>query len=144
MVVLVGLVVYTIIDVVRSEREERYGVSRLLWVALIVLLPVIGSVVWLVVRQQARARGAGGGTGGSGGSRPRPSRPGPRKPSGPVAPDDDPEFLWRLAQQQRRAQQERSGGSPDAAPRQSDRAADAPDAGDDSPGRDAPGPRSSR
>ena len=36
-------------------------------------------------------------------------RPGPggRRPSGPAAPDDDPDFLWRLEQERRR--EERDG-----------------------------------
>jgi len=131
-VVLVGLVIYTIIDVLRSEAQERYGIARPLWVLLILALPVVGSVVWLVARQAARARGAGGGgTGGGGGTRRGPSPRGPRRPSGPVAPDDDPEFLWRLSQQQRRAQQERGtgGSTPPAA---------SSDAGDDTPGAARP------
>jgi Phospholipase_D-nuclease N-terminal len=112
-VAIVGLVVYTIFDVLRSEADERFGLSRALWILLIVVVPVLGSIAWLVARRQARARGAGGS--GSGGTRPGPSPRGPRRPSGPVAPDDDPEFLWRLAQQQRRAQRERgTGGTPPA------------------------------
>src|SRR5688572_23043795 len=101
-VLVVGLVVYTIIDVVRSEPEERYGIARALWVLLILAVPVLGSIAWLVARQQARARGAGGGSGsggsgsgsggpGGGGSRPGPFPRGPRRPAGPVAPDDDPD-----------------------------------------------------
>ena len=136
-VALVGLVVYTIIDVARSEPDERFGLSKALWLALIVLLPVGGSVAWLVARQRARCGGAGG-NGGGGGSRPGPSRPGPRRPSGPVAPDDDPEFLWRLEQMQRRAQQERQGGAADGAP-----GTDPTDAEGDSPGHGTPGPRTS-
>lgn len=104
-VLVVGLVVYTVIDVLRSEPAERHGFARPLWVLLILLLPVVGSVVWLVARQQARAGGSGGPSGGTGrGPAPR----GPRRPPGPVAPDDDPEFLWRLEQQQRR---QRQGGA---------------------------------
>ncbi len=118
-VLVVGLVIYTIFDVLRSEPGERFGIARALWIVLILVLPVLGSVVWLVARQQARARGAGGGSGssggggsGGGGPRPGPFPRGPRRPSGPVAPDDDPEFLWRLAQQQRRAQREGGTGGP--------------------------------
>ncbi len=111
-VVIVGLVVYTIFDVLRSEPDERYGISKALWIVLIVVVPVLGSIPWLVARSQARSRGAGGGPG-SGGTRRGPAPRGPRRPSGPVAPDDDPEVLWRLAQQQRRAQRERgTGGTP--------------------------------
>ncbi len=140
-VLLVGLVIYTIIDVTRSEPEERYGVSRALWILLIVVLPVIGSVVWLVARQNARARGAGGGDGGAGGggSKPRPQRPGPRRP-GPVAPDDDPEFLWRLEQQQRRAQGQRDHGTPGTGGGGGTPRTGPSDAEGDPPGHGAPGP----
>ncbi|WNB85933.1 PLDc N-terminal domain-containing protein [Cellulomonas sp. ATA003] len=135
-VVLIGLVVYSIIDVVRSEADERWGISKALWILLIVLLPVLGAIAWLVARSQARARGAGGG-GGGGGTRPRPSGPRPRRPSGPVAPDDDPEFLWRLERMQRRA--DAAGRSTDGVPPQPDSSADGPvtgpaDSEDDSPG----------
>ncbi|GEL96373.1 PLD nuclease N-terminal domain-containing protein [Cellulomonas composti] len=92
---LIGLVVYCVIDIVRSEDDERLGVHPALWVLLVVLIPILGSIVWLAV---SRTRRAG-----------RPATAGGRTSSGPsrgpVAPDDDPEFLWRLEQERRRAQQ---------------------------------------
>lgn len=92
----VGLIVYTIFDVLRSEDSERFGVNRFVCLAFIVVLPVVGSIAWLVLRQMARSSHAG-------------QRPaGAPRPSGPVAPDDDPEFLWRLEQQRRRADRDRS------------------------------------
>ncbi|MCC2309540.1 PLD nuclease N-terminal domain-containing protein [Cellulomonas chengniuliangii] len=94
----VALIVYTIFDVLRSDEAERFGVHKLIWLAFIVVLPVIGSVAWLVLRQMARSRSAG------------PARsPGAAAP----APDDDPEFLWRLEQQRRRADREQSREHPD-------------------------------
>ena len=153
LVVAFGLLVYAAIDVVRSEPDERNGLPRAAWL-VIVLLPVVGPVVWLVARQQARARGAGGaprggsggsgGGGGGGGGRPKPSGPGPRRPSGPVAPDDDPEFLWRLEQMQRRAEKERSAGgaTPGADGPTQEPAPGSTDAEGDTPGH-GPGPRTS-
>ncbi|WP_298454602.1 PLDc N-terminal domain-containing protein [uncultured Cellulomonas sp.] len=138
-VALLGLVVYSVLDVWRSESDERYGISRVLWILLIVLLPVLGSIAWLVARSQARARGAGGG---SGGTRPRAPRPGPRRPPGPLAPDDDPEFLWRLEQQQRRADAagRRTGEEPGRQPGDPARGSDGGSTGeDDAPGHDSPG-----
>jgi len=86
---LIGLVVYCVIDIVRSEAHERLGVHQALWILLVVLFPLLGSVVWLAVsitrRGQAQPRPAGWG----GVSR------------GPSAPDDDDEFLWRLDQERR-------------------------------------------
>lgn len=104
---VVGLAVYALVDVWGSEEDERGGLPRWLWVLLIVLLPLLGPISWIVVRVSARRSGAGPAAGpGPGGSRPKPPRPGPRRPSGPVAPDDDPEFLWRLEQEKRRQERE--------------------------------------
>ena len=106
--VVVGLMAYALADVWGADEDERGGLPRWLWVLLIVLLPLLGAISWIVVRVTARRSGAGPG---SGGSRPKPTRPGPRRPSGPVAPDDDPEFLWRLEQEKRKRE---AHGSRDA------------------------------
>jgi len=110
--VVVGLMVYALVDVWGSEEDERGGLPRWLWVLLIVLLPLLGPISWIVVRVSARRSGAGPSSGpapGSGGSRPTPRRPGPTRPSGPAAPDDDPEFLWRLEQEKRKREREARG-----------------------------------
>jgi len=85
---LIGLVVYCVIDIVRSESPQRLGVPRALWILLVVLIPLLGSVVWLAVSWTHRAALG-------------PQRPG-RVSRGPSAPDDDPEFLWRLDEERRR------------------------------------------
>ena len=103
-VVPIALAIFALIDLARSLPEERAGLRRALWVAIIVLLPVLGPIVWIAVSRTSR--------GGSGPARPRPTPPkapgrGPLRPPtrrpGPVAPDDDPDFLWRLEQERRRA-----------------------------------------
>ena len=93
---VLGLDLYALLDLAGSEEDERGGLPRWLWAVIIVLLPLFGAVAWIVVKQSAR-RASGGGPS------PRPGRrpSGPRRP-GPVAPDDDPEFLWRLEQEKRR------------------------------------------
>ena len=107
-IAIVGLMVYALVDVWGSEEDERGGLPRWLWVLLIVLLPLLGPISWIVVRVAARRSGAGPASGpGSGGGRPKPpARPGPRRPTGPAAPDDDPEFLWRLEQEKRKRERE--------------------------------------
>ncbi|PUB30198.1 phospholipase D-like protein [Promicromonospora sp. AC04] len=111
--VVVGLMVYALVDVWGSEEDERGGLPRWLWVLLIVLLPLLGPISWIVVRVTARRSGTGPGPSsgpGTGGSRPTvPPRPGPRRPSGPAAPDDDPEFLWLLEQDRRKREREARG-----------------------------------
>jgi hypothetical protein len=102
--VVLGLMVYSLADLAGSDEEDRGGLPTWLWVLIIILLPIFGAVAWIVLKQQRR-RSGGRGPGG------RPGRPGrgPHRPSGPVAPDDDPDFLWRLEQERRR--RERDGGS---------------------------------
>lgn len=88
---LIGLVVYCVIDIVRSQDDERLGVHPALWVLLVVLFPLVGGIVWLAV---SRTRRAG-----------RTGTVRADAPAGPLAPDDDPEFLWRLDQERRRREQ---------------------------------------
>ena len=101
-VVPIALAIFALFDLARSLPEERAGLRRLWWVLIIVLLPALGPIVWIVVSRNSR---------GAASPRTGPSIPGPgrgplrpptRRP-GPVAPDDDPDFLWRLEQQRRRA-----------------------------------------
>jgi hypothetical protein len=84
---VIGLVVYCVIDIVRSEPAERLNVPRALWVLLVVLIPVLGSIVWIAVSWTHRST----------------QGPATRRVSrGPSAPDDDPEFLWKLDEERRR------------------------------------------
>ena len=105
--VVVALALYALLDLAGSDEDERGGLPRWLWAVIIVILPVFGAVAWIVVRRVSR-RAAGGGDAGRSG-RPGPGR-GPKRPSGPVAPDDDPDFLWKLEQDRRRREREREKG----------------------------------
>lgn len=95
----IGLVVYALIDAVRSSQEQRRGVPAALWAVVIALFPVAGAVVWLIVSRGGQ--GTGRAPGGS-------SRP------GPTAPDDDPDFLRALDEERRRRQHDgpADGGAP--------------------------------
>lgn len=68
---------------------------------------------------------------------PRPSRAARREPPRPVAPDDDPDFLWRL-EAERRRQAKQNGGAPSGTP-----PSDATDGGtepqDEAPDEDSTG-----
>ena len=95
----IAALLYGLLDLRRSEPYEREGLPLWGWLALIVLLPVFGTVIWVAISTSRRRGRSSGPTG----------RPGPggRRPSGPAAPDDDPDFLWRLEQERRR--EERDG-----------------------------------
>ena len=68
-VVGVALVLYALVDAAMSDPARARGVSKPVWVVMIVLLPVIGALLWLII-------------GKSRGPAPAPAR----------APDDDPRF----------------------------------------------------
>lgn len=103
--VIIGLAVYALADIATSDDRARRGLPRGAWF-LIALVPIAGPVVWILT---SRAQPAAGPGGPAQGRRPGPGGPGPRRP-GPVAPDDDPDFLWRLDQERRRQQRENGTG----------------------------------
>lgn len=65
--------VFTIVDCAVQPPTRHRGVSKPVWILIVVLLPVLGGILWLIV---GRARG---------------SAIAARR-----APDDDPEFLGRI------------------------------------------------
>ncbi|MGP7959636.1 PLD nuclease N-terminal domain-containing protein [Sanguibacter sp. A247] len=115
---LVAVVVYTVTDIINAPDEDLHGLPRGIWLVLVILIPVLGSIVWFVVSmngRRERGEALGGPRSGPrtapapGSARPGPARPGTPR-TGPVAPDDDPEFLWRLEQERRRRA---AGSDPD-------------------------------
>ncbi|WP_022917159.1 PLD nuclease N-terminal domain-containing protein [Ruania albidiflava] len=78
---VIAITVYSVIDCTRADERQRRGLPAWLWVTVIIVLPGVGGLVWLLVSRLA------------GEQRPRP----PVRPSRPVAPDDDPEFLAGLS-----------------------------------------------
>jgi hypothetical protein len=127
----VALHLYVLIDLTRSRSEDVRLLPRWLWF-LVSLMPVVGPAAYLLAGQPrvggAPDGGGGGGAGGIGG--------GPR-PRGPVAPDDDPEFLKRLDEQSWAARMEQLRRQREAG--RSGQSGLPP--GDDAPGRQAPPPR---
>lgn len=74
-VVAVAFTIYTLVDVLLTDRSRVRAFPKAAWAVIVVLLPVIGGVLWLIVGKARRTPG----------STPR-----------PVAPDDDPTFLGTL------------------------------------------------
>lgn len=74
-VIAVALDIFSIIDIIRIEEHRVRGLPKFLWVAIVVLLPFIGVILWFTI---GRARGDSGGQ---------------RRT---LAPDDDPNFLRNL------------------------------------------------
>lgn len=84
----VGVIIYSLIDCARSDARDIRGLRRGPWLAIILLLPVIGGILWLTL------------------GRPRYASPG-SVPTRGKGPDDDPEFLRQLDRQRRQAERER-------------------------------------
>lgn len=83
--VTAAVTIFALIDLMRIDEARVRALPRPLWVATIVLLPLIGAILWFTL---GRDRGDGR----------RPAR-------GVVAPDDDPAFLGRIGKE--REQEER-------------------------------------
>ena len=92
-IVVLGLLVYALIDCIQTDPVVVRNLPKLFWVWLIILLPLVGSVAWLVA---GRPEGA---------QRPRPvpwpstataGFPEYERPRPPRGPDDDDAFLSGL------------------------------------------------
>jgi hypothetical protein len=81
-IVWAAFTVFSIVDIVLIERSRVRSLNKALWIAIVALFPIVGGVMWFAVGR-VRARET-------------------RSPArrGPVAPDDDPEFLGRLGREQ--------------------------------------------
>ena len=111
-VAVVALYIYAMLDLMRAPSAEVRLLPKWLWVVVVLLVFLVGPLTYLALgRPRAPYPPSGGGDGGGSGGR----GPGPR---GPVAPDDDPEFLRRIDEQSWSAKMERlrrereSGGQP--------------------------------
>ncbi|MET8151735.1 PLD nuclease N-terminal domain-containing protein [Actinoplanes sp. NPDC049668] len=89
-----ALLVIALIGCLSAEESEIRALPRIAWVFIILLFSPIGPIAWFVAGRPARpVRLSNGTTWRPGNGFPEDQRP--RK--GPVAPDDDPEFLRKLA-----------------------------------------------
>ncbi len=111
-----ALAIYCLVECVQTDRRTVRYLPKAMWLVLM-LVPVIGPVAWLVA---GRPRPAGPTKG-----QPRPVA---RRPPGPRAPDDDPEFLAHLDERRLAARDddpdvvapdERPRADPDSAPPES-------------------------
>lgn len=94
-VLSIALTVFALADCIQTDEDRVRGIPRWAWIVLIVLVPWVGPLTWLLA-------GKDRGRGGFGAPNPRPVRR-----SGPLAPDEDPEFLRKLDEDIRRERRER-------------------------------------
>jgi hypothetical protein len=77
-VIAVALDIFSIIDIITIEERRVRGLPKFLWVAVVVLLPFVGAILWFTIGRAGADNGNGG------------------RDRRTVAPDDDPNFLRNL------------------------------------------------
>jgi hypothetical protein len=85
-----ALSVYAFIDCISTKDEDVRYMPKPLWAILVLVFPLAGSISWLIAGKKRHPAGAGGPTGSAG----SPWRRGGGQQW--VAPDDNPEFLKSL------------------------------------------------
>jgi hypothetical protein len=79
--VTLGVTIYAVIDAIQTEDARVQHLPKLIWIGLILLFTPVGAIAWYFAgRQRGPQRGGRG----------------PRYPSAPRGPDDDPDFLRNL------------------------------------------------
>lgn len=92
-----AIMVIALIDCLSVEEWQIRALPRIAWVFLIILVSPVGGIVWFVAGRPERS-----GTATRAGSwRPGNGFPEAERPQRQLAPDDDPEFLGRLAARDR-------------------------------------------
>ncbi len=78
-----GIVIYCLVDISQADRTRVRNLPKGWWIVLVIVVPLLGGLAWLLGGRPQRP--------------PQGGTPLPRRP-GPVAPEDDPEFIARLRQ----------------------------------------------
>lgn len=98
-VAMIALTIYAAADWHRTPEDEMPGkLPKAIWLLIILFtatIAAIGPIVWLALRWVSRAE--------------KKQTHAPKAPKRPTAPDDDPEFLFRLERdiQRKRREEER-------------------------------------
>jgi hypothetical protein len=106
--VTLGLWIFCLVDVITTEESSCRNLPKMLWLLLVLLVPLVGSIVWLVAgRPQQTARAAGRY------ERTTPAFPEYDRPGrfAATSPDDDEEFL-RKCRERAEAQRKQAREKP--------------------------------
>jgi membrane protein implicated in regulation of membrane protease activity len=114
--VVLILWIFSVIDVILSREEDTRHLGKWIWLALVLLFPLVGSIAWLAV-----GRPVSGNRRRSPHEREAPTFPEYDRPgrAAAVSPDDDEEFLRRCrerAEEQRRRYREQGRAEPGPEP----------------------------
>ena len=93
-VIPLAVTIYAFIEAITAKRDQVRNLPKWLWILLIVVLWIGGAVLWLILGRP-RNNTAGPGVGQAGGYQ-----------SGPVGPDDDPDFIADLNRKRKKPTKE--------------------------------------
>lgn len=82
--IAVILLVAALVDVIRIEPSRVRALPKGVWAVIVVVIVIVGPILWFALGRERR-RDTG-------------------RARGPVAPDDDPEFLRRIANEKEQEQ----------------------------------------
>ncbi|MDM4762407.1 PLD nuclease N-terminal domain-containing protein [Galbitalea sp. SE-J8] len=86
---VIAFTIFAFVDVLLTEDSRVRGLPKAIWAIIVIILSPIGGIIWFILGKEPAGRVA----------------PPAAGRGGPVAPDDDPDFLYRL--RMREAQDER-------------------------------------
>lgn len=105
LLLILAFTLYALIDCLARDEEEIRALPKVIWVLIIILFTPFGPVAWFLAgrpRNPARHAAADGPDDVVGGYSMGTPNSSAGRSGRPLAPDDDPEFLRRLAEQQRK------------------------------------------
>ncbi|MGW0735862.1 PLD nuclease N-terminal domain-containing protein [Streptomyces sp. NPDC002851] len=85
-----ALSIYAFIDCITTDEQDVRYIPKPLWAILVLLFPLVGSISWLIVGKERAVRGPAGAA----------------RRGGWVAPDDNPEFLNSLRENEKQGKQD--------------------------------------
>src|SRR4051812_215392 len=87
--IIVLLMIFAVVDIAVIDRARIRALPRAAWIVIAIVLPIVGPVLWFFTGRLRQGEGTSVSAAAS-----APHR------LGPIAPDDDPDFLGRLHREQ--------------------------------------------
>ncbi|HEX9713051.1 MAG TPA: PLD nuclease N-terminal domain-containing protein [Actinomycetota bacterium] len=95
--------IWALADAISTDEMLVRNLPKIVWLLIIIFVPLVGSLMWLILGRPSGVSMRPGGTATVTEHRPRHLPAPPRAlPAAAVGPEDSPEFLNKLAEQQRR------------------------------------------